>query len=56
MIEMEYGDTVIKVMAQKVEEMKRKGWKVKGEIEPVEVEVLTDENLEAESDGDTYGN
>lgn len=38
-IEMEYGDTVIKVMAQKVEEMKRKGWKVKGEIETAEVVV-----------------
>lgn len=36
-IEMEYGDTVIKVMAQKVEEMKLKGWKIKGEIETVEV-------------------
>jgi hypothetical protein len=39
MIEMQHGDTVIKVMAQKVEEMKRKGWKVKGEVEAVQVEV-----------------
>lgn len=37
MIEMENGDTVIKVMAFRVEEMIRKGWKIKGEIETVEV-------------------
>lgn len=37
MIEMENGDTVIKVMPFRVDEMIRKGWKVKGEIETVEV-------------------
>lgn len=46
MIEMEYGDTVIKVMAQKVEEMKRKGWKVKGEVVEAEPEIQDDSEEE----------
>lgn len=46
MIEMEHGDTVIKVMAQKVEEMKRKGWKIKGEAVEAEPEIQDDSEEE----------
>lgn len=55
MIEMENGDTVIKVMDVRVGEMVRKGWKIKGEIETVEVALITEEDTEAEEDGDTHG-
>ena len=54
MIEMNYGDTHIKVMAHKVDEMLRKGWELVQAEEPVveveepPVEVVQDEDSEEE--------
>jgi len=50
MIEMEHGETTIKVMPDRVAEMERKGWKIAGE-QPVEIVTLDEE----ESDGDSHG-
>ena len=54
MIKMNYGETHIKVMAHKVDEMLRKGWKLVQAEEPVveveepPVEVVQDEDSEEE--------
>jgi hypothetical protein len=54
MIKMNYGDTHIKVMAHKVDEMLRKGWKLVQAEEPVleaeepQVEVVENEDSEEE--------
>lgn len=50
MIEMQHGETTIKVMRDRVAEMERKGWKVAGE-EPVQ-ETQKSEEI---SDGDSHG-
>lgn len=49
MIEMVHGETVIKVMPHKVDEMIRKGWSINAD-EPI----LESEERECE-DGDTHG-
>lgn len=50
MTEMKNGDTTIKVMDQKVEEMIRKGWEIKesGYSEPEVVETEIEDDSEEE--------
>jgi hypothetical protein len=48
MIEMENGDTVIKVLAHKVDEMIRKGWKVKVEPGHSEPDLIEEDDSEEE--------
>jgi hypothetical protein len=57
MIEMQFGDTIIKVMPHKVDEMIRKGWHIVAEneehIELCEQEIELDfEEVEEDTDGD----
>lgn len=50
MIEMHYGETIIKVLPHKVAEMEFKGWKVVGDEPAIEIKVDSEEELE---DGDS---
>lgn len=50
MIEMCHGDTIIKVMPDRVAEMQRKGWKVVGDEPAPEIHLN-----EEDDNGDSYG-
>lgn len=51
MIEMQCGETTIKVMPDRVAEMQRKGWVIADEI-PAQGDIQDSEDLE---DGDAHG-
>ena len=48
MIEMQFGDTIIKVMPHKVDEMIRKGWHILAQAD--EPEVAESEQIEDDSE------